>query len=543
MQKGDCGSREIQQIEEEEEEEDIDEALSNPFVRKSLKTLKEVPSFYDHILELVATQRRSCVTRRFLLALTSGYNGMPPIEMKAHDPVNYVGDMLAFLFRSFSMEVELTRSLLVMEEVNDDDDDDTISHPSSTSSAMSPMALLSHGMSGLTRPLKSRILQVITSLAKRGEDYEADNTRTTSFIDNEEEAGSARNRISPLYSICGLLLFYHEAINKSLEKLKKKKRENATDSSSNLEPTIGSGEIDDDEEDEEFPTAVAVLDCLEEASVAYATSVRVYAAMLDSFTAGLATNENNEASLANALITLISEVRLSSPGFSSSSSSSNPSDGTLSSSSSTPSPDSSSSGSRITKVTSTLTLEFVCDTMIESVLTACTSLEDSSNLKKALVSAKRAGLANTRVVHWGKAIDEKERNLAKELVKKETENMLHNVGLGDYWTAFQRVEKQQQEQQQDVTTPLILSSQLGLSQRDLQSAIKVFYDSLYAPPFPSFGELGKTEKKLARSKTAANVIDVYRKIYDAVMNQEKGGYEDLSFLTHTPDQVRTLLSV
>jgi hypothetical protein len=65
----------------------LDEALQEHFVKMALYTLRHVPAFYCHTLELIASSRRSEVTRRFLLALTSGYTNLPPIEMKAHDSV------------------------------------------------------------------------------------------------------------------------------------------------------------------------------------------------------------------------------------------------------------------------------------------------------------------------------------------------------------------------------------------------------------------------------------------------------------------------
>lgn len=69
--------------------DDADEevALQHSFVKQAIFTLRYVPAFYSHTLELIAGSRRSAVTRRFLLALTSGYGGLQPIEMKAHDPV------------------------------------------------------------------------------------------------------------------------------------------------------------------------------------------------------------------------------------------------------------------------------------------------------------------------------------------------------------------------------------------------------------------------------------------------------------------------
>jgi hypothetical protein len=58
---------------------------------------------------MIATSRRIEVTRRFLLVLTAGHDGQAPLEMKAHDPVSYVGDMLAFCFQACSVEADNVR--------------------------------------------------------------------------------------------------------------------------------------------------------------------------------------------------------------------------------------------------------------------------------------------------------------------------------------------------------------------------------------------------------------------------------------------------
>ena len=89
----------------------------------------------------------------------------------------------------------------------------------------------------------------------------------------------------------------------------------------------------------------------------------------------------------------------------------------------------------------------------------------------------------------------------------------------------------------------LFGTQPDLSQETLQVAMKDFYESLYAPPLPSFdGMKDAIARKNARVKTAANVAHVYRRIYEGVKS-ERGGYEDLSFLGHHPDQVKTLLSL
>ena len=41
--------------------------------------------------------------------------GRAPIEMKAHNPVNYVDDMLAFCFQSCSVEADVAKGLVVVE--------------------------------------------------------------------------------------------------------------------------------------------------------------------------------------------------------------------------------------------------------------------------------------------------------------------------------------------------------------------------------------------------------------------------------------------
>jgi hypothetical protein len=77
---------------------------------------------FDELLLLVAcsyckealtASRRSLIVRRFIMALTvGGPNGIPrPIEMHAHDPVRYCGDMLAWVHQAIATESEFFRVL------------------------------------------------------------------------------------------------------------------------------------------------------------------------------------------------------------------------------------------------------------------------------------------------------------------------------------------------------------------------------------------------------------------------------------------------
>jgi len=225
----------------EDSEDRLDEVLSHPFTQLALKTLQHVPAFYTHTLELIANARRSQATKQFLLALTSGYGGMPPLEMKAHDAVVYVGDMLAFCFRAFSVEADFAKTMRALQEQQqkDDQDDqateqetttdelDIASNPSLEPPTVSARETLALTMSGVARPLKSRILQVIATLARSmAQDNDADGNRDDdlesqdSMLDELEEEGSrARHKVTQLYEVCGLLLFYAGAMDTVEQKL------------------------------------------------------------------------------------------------------------------------------------------------------------------------------------------------------------------------------------------------------------------------------------------------------------------------------------
>jgi hypothetical protein len=128
----------------------LDEAFSHPFVRRSLKVLHYVPAFYSHTLELIASSRRARRDETIPVGAYIWVWWTLPIELKAHDPVVYVGEMLAFCFQSCSVEADVARGLVVENE-------DELAELNATT--MTAADMLAHAMSGLARPLKARILQ------------------------------------------------------------------------------------------------------------------------------------------------------------------------------------------------------------------------------------------------------------------------------------------------------------------------------------------------------------------------------------------------
>ena len=551
----------------------LDEALQHPFVKRALFTLRHVPAFYSHTLELVASSRRAEETRRFLLALTNGYDGLAPIEMKSHDSVAYVGDMLAFAFKAFSVEADVAKGLVLF--VPDDEKDDEQQHepneqeeqdetgearrpkeslPTSEDSSllflaekpMSASEMLSISMGGLARPLKSRILQVIATLSRRPDEdedhhdetrllghrrshgssrhhHDGDDGSDDAMHDDFEEEGSAtRHRLKHLYEICGLLLFYKAAMEKGLRKL-----EEAEHSTATMTAQRRTSDDDNEGERDESMTAAAtttggsesnrlvacLYDCLVEATKAYEATIRVYGAMLDQLAS--ITGES-EATLAHSMMILLVDVRLTSPGFS-------------------------TDVECPAECQHTLSIEWVTETLLHAGIKACKVLDDTVTLKQLVAASRKAGMGVLSAEMLHERIDRKEAELIEQVVENESSKVLDLCGLGPISSAFRRWKDVQQEGDE----PQLMSSYPGLSPEEVESCMKEFYASLYSPPLPSLDTAIKDPllRKTTRSKIATRVCETYGDLYGNILSSGKGGYDDVSFLGHTPEQVQQLLSV
>ncbi|KAL5807606.1 hypothetical protein ACOSQ4_030339 [Xanthoceras sorbifolium] len=145
----------------------------NPEVGELLKTavrcLKERPVLFKYCAEEVANMRHNALFRRFISALTrGGPGGLPrPIEVHAHDPLRYVGDMLGWLHQALASERELVLGLL---------DPDAAVDTGPTASRFSKSLdndfgktdsdltfVLDRIFEGVCRPFKVRVEQVLQS--------------------------------------------------------------------------------------------------------------------------------------------------------------------------------------------------------------------------------------------------------------------------------------------------------------------------------------------------------------------------------------------
>uniref|UniRef100_UPI00358F324D conserved oligomeric Golgi complex subunit 6 isoform X1 n=2 Tax=Myxine glutinosa TaxID=7769 RepID=UPI00358F324D len=121
----------------------------SPILIRALACLQPRPVLFKYVIDEYGAARRSAVVRCFIEALTrGGASGTPrPIEMHCHDPLRYVGDMLAWLHQAIATEHEQLEALLSAAPGNE-----TMSQE-----------VLGHITEGVCRPLKVRIEQVLVA--------------------------------------------------------------------------------------------------------------------------------------------------------------------------------------------------------------------------------------------------------------------------------------------------------------------------------------------------------------------------------------------
>lgn len=142
-------------------------------LKRAASVLRQRAVLFRYCAEEVANARHSSLFRRFLAALTrGGPGGMPrPIEVHAHDPLRYVGDMCGWLHQALAEEYELTTALF-----GDLKHQSTDARAAAASNghgaggggddeeeAVSTSEVLDRVFEGVCRPFKARVEQVLTT--------------------------------------------------------------------------------------------------------------------------------------------------------------------------------------------------------------------------------------------------------------------------------------------------------------------------------------------------------------------------------------------
>ncbi|XP_038982843.1 conserved oligomeric Golgi complex subunit 6 [Phoenix dactylifera] len=148
---------------------DSDNPEVSDLLKTAVRSLKERPVLFKYCAEEVANMRHHALFRRFISALTrGGPGGLPrPIEVHAHDPLRYVGDMLGWLHQALASERELVLALLEPDAVTDTGPTarrfSKNAESDSTKTEHDITFILDRIFEGACRPFKVRVEQVLQS--------------------------------------------------------------------------------------------------------------------------------------------------------------------------------------------------------------------------------------------------------------------------------------------------------------------------------------------------------------------------------------------
>ncbi|KAF5351607.1 hypothetical protein D9757_015072 [Collybiopsis confluens] len=90
----------------------------SPTMREAVRRLRKRPELLNESLATLSLTRQTTLTSSFITALTrGGPSGLPrPIELHAHDPLRYIGDMLAWVHQAIAAEREFLEALFGMKD-------------------------------------------------------------------------------------------------------------------------------------------------------------------------------------------------------------------------------------------------------------------------------------------------------------------------------------------------------------------------------------------------------------------------------------------
>ncbi|KAF5323969.1 hypothetical protein D9611_008423 [Ephemerocybe angulata] len=142
----------------------------NDTIQEGVKRLKRRPELLSEALSILASTRQNALLTSFLHALTrGGPGGLPrPIELHAHDPIRYVGDMLAWVHQAIAAEREFLGAVFGRGEEGAGRMVGSVRRFSTAEAGEEEeeewiRELMDIGVGGLVGPLKNRVLQTVKS--------------------------------------------------------------------------------------------------------------------------------------------------------------------------------------------------------------------------------------------------------------------------------------------------------------------------------------------------------------------------------------------
>lgn len=159
----------------------------NPSIRRAIRVLAERPSLFQSCLDFFADARQRILADSFHVALTGTStpwqpgHSVKPIEMAAHDPLRYVGDMLAWIHSATVSEREALEVLFLSDgdeiakglqsgraheiwQYMEENEEDVGDGPSTEFDALKALnELVDRDITTAARALRHRVEQVVQS--------------------------------------------------------------------------------------------------------------------------------------------------------------------------------------------------------------------------------------------------------------------------------------------------------------------------------------------------------------------------------------------
>ncbi|KAL7750127.1 Golgi transport complex subunit 6 [Sorochytrium milnesiophthora] len=125
---------------------------------RALLALQDRPVLFQTVVDDLCQQRRTAVQRLFGDAVQRGVNGARAIELSAHDPLGYCGDLLAWMHQTVAAECELWSA--IFEQHTDDDNQAAVLSPVIPLSDILN-SIINRSMDATVRPFRARIEEAI----------------------------------------------------------------------------------------------------------------------------------------------------------------------------------------------------------------------------------------------------------------------------------------------------------------------------------------------------------------------------------------------
>lgn len=137
----------------------------SPTMREAVRRLRVQPVLLSEALSALSSVRQATLLNNFIEALTrGGPGGMPrPIELHAHDPTRYVGDMLAWVHQAMAGEQEFLESLFGVRHERMVGAVRNTSQMNESEEQRYVRRLLDEDLEKLCLPLKVRVQQTVRS--------------------------------------------------------------------------------------------------------------------------------------------------------------------------------------------------------------------------------------------------------------------------------------------------------------------------------------------------------------------------------------------